>query len=228
MIAPEHGHDARLLHDRRGGRTAAPAPRARRGRGREPEPDHGGRRHLDQRHGGGAGERRASGARAIEREGADFDAFRARARRGGARGSRCMLVRDGEGVTRIAEVRVEGARRAKPRPTGSRAPWPSPRSSRRRSTAATPTGAASWPPSAAPAWRSTSAQVSIWSGDVWVAEGGAARDYDEARRAAAMREDPVRHPRPRSARARPRAGCGPPTSRTATWTSMRTTGAEAA
>jgi glutamate N-acetyltransferase/amino-acid N-acetyltransferase len=34
--------------------------------------------------------------------------------------------------------------------------------------------------------------VSIWIGDVWVAEDGHARDYDEAAAAAAMREDPVR------------------------------------
>jgi glutamate N-acetyltransferase/amino-acid N-acetyltransferase len=35
-------------------------------------------------------------------------------------------------------------------------------------------------------------RVSIWIGDVHVAEGGAARDYDEKTAAAAMQENPVR------------------------------------
>jgi glutamate N-acetyltransferase/amino-acid N-acetyltransferase len=35
-------------------------------------------------------------------------------------------------------------------------------------------------------------RVSVWIGDVHVAEGGAARDYDEKEAAAAMQEDPVR------------------------------------
>ena len=50
-------------------------------------------------------------ARAIDREGPDFDAFRG-ALTEAARQLAHMLVRDGEGVTRIAEVRVEGARTA--------------------------------------------------------------------------------------------------------------------
>src|SRR5262249_11396602 len=36
------------------------------------------------------------------------------------------------------------------------------------------------------------AKVSVWIGDVHVAEEGAAREYAEAQAAAAMREDPVR------------------------------------
>ncbi len=35
-------------------------------------------------------------------------------------------------------------------------------------------------------------RVSIWIGDVHVAEGGARATYDEGKAAAAMREDPVR------------------------------------
>ena len=35
-------------------------------------------------------------------------------------------------------------------------------------------------------------RVSIWIGDLHVAEGGAARGYDEKTAAAAMQEDPVR------------------------------------
>ena len=50
-------------------------------------------------------------ARAIDREGPAFDAFRG-ALTEAARQLAQMLVRDGEGVTRIAEVRVEGARTA--------------------------------------------------------------------------------------------------------------------
>ena len=70
-------------------------------------------------------------------------------------------------------------------------------------------------------------RVSIWIGDVHVAEGGAARDYDEKTAAAAMQEDPVRL-RVRLGEGGAPAGCGPPTSRTATSTSTPTTGAEAA
>jgi glutamate N-acetyltransferase/amino-acid N-acetyltransferase len=36
------------------------------------------------------------------------------------------------------------------------------------------------------------ARVDLYLGDVWVAEGGAARDYDEAQARRAMLEDPVR------------------------------------
>jgi glutamate N-acetyltransferase/amino-acid N-acetyltransferase len=35
-------------------------------------------------------------------------------------------------------------------------------------------------------------RIDIWLGDVWVASQGAARAYDEAVAAAAVREDPVR------------------------------------
>ena len=35
-------------------------------------------------------------------------------------------------------------------------------------------------------------RVAIWIGDVWVAEGGHAREYEEKEAAKAMQEDPVR------------------------------------
>ena len=79
--------------------------------GREPQPDHRRRRHLDQRLRRRAGERRAAGAARSTREGPDYDAFRG-ALTEAARQLARMLVRDGEGVTRVAEVRVEGARTA--------------------------------------------------------------------------------------------------------------------
>ena len=53
----------------------------------------------------------ASGAPAIESEGADLEGFR-RALTEASRRLAEMIVRDGEGASRIAEVRVEGARTA--------------------------------------------------------------------------------------------------------------------
>ena len=107
--------------------------------------------------------------------------------------------------------RGRGSRRgrahARPTPTASPAPWPSRPWSRPPSTAATRTGAASSPPRGARGWTWTSTGLDIFIGDVWVAEGGAARAYDEALAAAAMREDPVRLASAASRRARPRA-CG--------------------
>ena len=94
-----------------------------------------------------------------------------------------MLVRDGEGATRVAEVRVEGAR-TRLRPTAWPGPWRSLPSSRRRSTAATPTGDACSPPSAGRGWTWTSSGLDLYLGDVWVAEGGARASLRRGARAA--------------------------------------------
>jgi glutamate N-acetyltransferase/amino-acid N-acetyltransferase len=135
----------------------------------------------------------ASGARpapAIDREGPGFDAFR-RALTEAARRLARMLVSDGEGVTRIAEVRVEGAR------TGAEADRIA------RTVAESPLvktalhgGDPNWGRVLAAVGRAgvplDIGRVSIWIGDVPVAEAGAAREYDEKTAAAAMQEDPVR------------------------------------
>jgi glutamate N-acetyltransferase/amino-acid N-acetyltransferase len=97
-----------------------------------------------------------------------------------------MIVRDGEGATRIAEVRVEGA------PSEAEA------DAIARTVAESPLvktalhgGDPNWGRILAAAGRAGVA-FDVWIGDVWVAEGGAARAYDEALAAAAMKEDPVR------------------------------------
>ena len=132
----------------------------------------------------------ASLAPAIEAEGAPFDAFR----RGLTEASRRlaeMIVRDGEGATRIALIRVEAAG------NGSEADRIA-RTVAESSLVKTALhgGDPNWGRILAAAGRSgvalDVARVDIFIGEVWVAEGGAARAYDEAVAAAAMREDPVR------------------------------------
>lgn len=102
-----------------------------------------------------------------------------------------MLVGDGEGVTRIAEVRVEGARTPGDADRIARTVAESPLVK-----TALHGGDPNWGRVLAAVGRSgvplDIGRVSIWIGDVHVAEGGAARDYDEKTAAAAMREDPVR------------------------------------
>ena len=126
----------------------------------------------------------------IAAEGAAFEAFR-NALTQGARRLAEMIVRDGEGVTRVAWVRVEGA--ASPGDADRIA----------RTVAESPLvktalhgGDPNWGRILAAAGRSgvevDLAGLDIFIGDVQVAEGGAARAYDEAVAAAAMREDPVR------------------------------------
>ena len=129
-------------------------------------------------------------ARAIDREGPDFDAFR-RALTDAARQLAHMLVRDGEGVTRIAEVRIEGARTAQDADRIARTVAESPLVK-----TALHGGDPNWGRVLAAVGRAgvplDIGRVSIWIGDVHVAEGGAAREYDEKTAAAAMQEDPVR------------------------------------
>jgi glutamate N-acetyltransferase/amino-acid N-acetyltransferase len=135
----------------------------------------------------------SSGARpapAIVREGADFDAFRGALTEAARRLAR-MLVGDGEGVTRVAEVRVEGAR------TGAEADRIA------RTVAESPLvktalhgGDPNWGRVLAAVGRAgvplDPSRVSVWIGDVHVAEGGAALEYDERKAAAAMQENPAR------------------------------------
>ena len=134
----------------------------------------------------------ASGARlgAAVTEGGTFNAFR----RGLVEASRRlaeMLVRDGEGVTRIAEVRVEGARSGGEADRVARTVAESPLVK-----TALHGRDPNWGRILAAVGRSgvdlDVDQVAIWIGDVWVAEGGHARAYEEKDAAKAMLEDPVR------------------------------------
>ena len=101
-----------------------------------------------------------------------------------------MLVRDGEGVTKVARVLVEGARSAEQADRIARTIAESPLVK-----TALHGGDPNWGRILAAAGRAGVPvdldRVSIWIGDVHVAEAGAARDYEEAEAAAAMREDPV-------------------------------------
>jgi glutamate N-acetyltransferase / amino-acid N-acetyltransferase len=132
----------------------------------------------------------ASGAPAIEREGADFEAM-SRALAGAARELALMLVRDGEGVTRIAEVRVEGARSAADADRVARTVAESPLVK-----TALHGGDPNWGRVLAAVGRAgvplDISKLSLWIGDVHVAERGAALEYVEKTAAAAMQEDPVR------------------------------------
>ena len=102
-----------------------------------------------------------------------------------------MIVRDGEGATRVAEVRVEGAASDADADAIARTIAESPLVK-----TALHGGDPNWGRILAAAGRAGVAfdvkGMDIWIGDVWVAEGGAARAYNEDVAAAAMREDPVR------------------------------------
>jgi glutamate N-acetyltransferase/amino-acid N-acetyltransferase len=128
--------------------------------------------------------------RAIRAPGPDYDAFRA-ALTQAARRLAEMIVRDGEGATRIAEVRVEGAASEDDADRIARTIAESPLVK-----TALHGGDPNWGRILAAAGRSgvaiDASRVDIHLGDVWVAEGGAARAYDEARAHAAMTADPVR------------------------------------
>jgi glutamate N-acetyltransferase/amino-acid N-acetyltransferase len=132
----------------------------------------------------------AAEAPPIEREGAEFDAFRAALTRAAAEIAEA-LVRDGEGVTRVADVRVEGARTPEEADRVARVVAESPLVK-----TALHGGDPNWGRILAAAGRAgvdlDAERISIWIGDVHVAERGAARPYEEKAAAAAMREDPVR------------------------------------
>lgn len=135
----------------------------------------------------------ASGVRTgaiVDREGQTFDAF-ATALAEAARRLALMLVRDGEGVTRIAEVRVEGARSENEADRIARTIAESPLVK-----TALHGGDPNWGRVLAAAGRAgvpfDVSRAAIWIGDVLVCQGGSALDYVEKEAAAAMREDPVR------------------------------------
>jgi glutamate N-acetyltransferase/amino-acid N-acetyltransferase len=126
----------------------------------------------------------------IRDAGQDYHAFRA-ALTEAARRIAEMIVRDGEGATRMAEVRVEGARDAAAADRIARVVAESPLVK-----TALHGGDPNWGRILAAVGRSGVAvdvsRVDIFLGDVWVAEGGCARDYEEASAHRAMLEDPVR------------------------------------
>jgi glutamate N-acetyltransferase/amino-acid N-acetyltransferase len=135
----------------------------------------------------------ASGAlptRAILEEGREYDAFRA-ALGEAARTIANLVVRDAEGVTRVAEVRVEGAATEAEADRVARTVAESPLVK-----TALHGGDPNWGRVLAAVGRSgvelDMGRVDIRLGDVWVAEGGHARAYDEAVAHRAMLEDPVR------------------------------------
>src|SRR5262245_53307931 len=129
-------------------------------------------------------------ARAILTENDDYHAFTTALARAG-RALAEMIVRDGEGATRIAEVRVDGARTAAEADQVARTIAESPLVK-----TALHGGDPNWGRVLAAAGRSGVAidagRVDIHLGEVWVCEAGAAREYDERTAASAMQEDPVR------------------------------------
>ncbi len=135
----------------------------------------------------------ASGAlpvKAILEEGREFDAFRAALIEASRRVAR-LIVRDGEGATRMAEVRVEGARVESEADRIARTVAESPLVK-----TALHGGDPNWGRVLAAVGRAgvdiDMSRVDIWLGDVWVAEGGHARGYDEEAARRALLEDPVR------------------------------------
>jgi glutamate N-acetyltransferase/amino-acid N-acetyltransferase len=132
----------------------------------------------------------ASGARPITGAGEAYRAFQAALTEAAQRLSE-MLVRDGEGATRIARVVVEGAGSASDADRVVRTVAESPLVK-----TALHGGDPNWGRLLAAAGRAgvpfDAERVSIWIGDVQVAERGAASEYPESLAAAAMHEDPVR------------------------------------
>ena len=127
----------------------------------------------------------------IRGPGPEYDAFRDTLS-GVAREIAGMIVRDGEGVTRVAEVRVEGARDAEEADRIARTVAES-----LLVKTALHGGDPNWGRVLAAVGRAGVAvdesRVDIFLGDVWVAEGGSARDYSEERaREALVSADPVR------------------------------------
>ena len=137
-----------------------------------------------------------------------------------------MIVRDGEGATRIAGGAGRGRVARGDADRIARAIAESPlvedRAARRRSQLGT------HPRRGRPLRRrpSTSARVDIFLGDVWVAEGGARARLRRGAAPTRRCRGPGPHPRAPARGHAPPAGCGPATSRAATSTSTRTTGAD--
>jgi glutamate N-acetyltransferase/amino-acid N-acetyltransferase len=129
-------------------------------------------------------------ARAIMEEGRAYDAFRG-ALTEAARRVAEMIVRDGEGATRLAEVRVEGARVESEADRIARTVAESPLVK-----TALHGGDPNWGRILGALGRAgvdvDMSRVDIWLGDVWVAQGGQARAYDEEAAHRAFLADPVR------------------------------------
>jgi glutamate N-acetyltransferase/amino-acid N-acetyltransferase len=129
-------------------------------------------------------------ARAILEEGEAYDRFRGALLEAARRVAR-LIVRDGEGATRVAEVRVEGARVQSEADRIARTVAESPLVK-----TALSGGDPNWGRVLAAVGRAgvdlDMQQVDLWLGDVWVAEGGRARPYDEEAARRAFTEDPVR------------------------------------
>jgi glutamate N-acetyltransferase/amino-acid N-acetyltransferase len=135
----------------------------------------------------------ASGAlstRAIMEDGKAYDAFR------GALGAASrkiaeMIARDGEGATKLAEIRVEGARVESEADRVARTIAES-----LLVKTALHGGDPNWGRILAAVGRAgvdlDIDKVDIWLGDVWVAQGGRARAYDESAAHRAVAVDPVR------------------------------------
>ena len=132
----------------------------------------------------------AVGAGTVIGEGPGFRAFRD-ALSQASRALAEMIVRDGEGASRIAEVRVLGARTAAEADRVARTIAESPLVK-----TALHGGDPNWGRILAAAGRSgvdiDADRVGIWIGEVWVAENGQARDYSEETAHEAMTADPVR------------------------------------
>jgi glutamate N-acetyltransferase/amino-acid N-acetyltransferase len=128
-------------------------------------------------------------APAILDEGPDYDAFRS-ALTAAARSIAAQIVRDGEGATRVAEVRVEGARTAAEADRVARTVAESPLFK-----TALHGADPNWGRILAAVGRSgvdvDMDTVDVYLGDVWVAEGGRAREYDEDAAHRALLEDTV-------------------------------------
>jgi glutamate N-acetyltransferase / amino-acid N-acetyltransferase len=129
-------------------------------------------------------------ATAILAEGPDYDAFRA-ALTEASRQMAAMIVRDGEGATRVAEVRVEGAASVSDADRIARTVAQSPLVK-----TALNGRDPNWGRILAAVGRAGVVldmdRVDLFLGDVWVSEAGHARDYDESLARQALDEDPVR------------------------------------
>ena len=129
-------------------------------------------------------------APAILEEGADYDAFRS-ALTEAARRLAWMIVRDGEGATRVAEVRVEGAPTSEAAQRIARVVAESPLVK-----TALYGGDPNWGRVLAAVGRAgvalDPARVDVFLGDVWVAEAGSARAYEENAARQELLQDPVR------------------------------------
>ena len=131
----------------------------------------------------------ACGAPSIERPGPDLDAFRA-ALNDACQRLALMLIRDGEGTTRVAEVRVEGALSHGDAERVARTVAESPLVK-----TALFGGDANWGRILGAVGRAgvklDIERVDIFLGDVWVCEAGAAREYDESLATDAFTRDTV-------------------------------------